>query len=1235
MKFLKRLLFIDIEPLVKIARTRIIEESDLMALPKHLDPQHIPVNESLIKWDSSRNLLVSLLKVLRPVVQPGFIWYFASALFSLSSPWLVNHFITQISAGVTQANLVTTLIYGLLLGFCGFMAGFCMQHYFFRTLQSFQVATNIVNKKVFAHSLKLSQQARQKNQIGDIVNYMSSDSDSIADMPIVVGDLAMCVFLITGVVSMLFYYMGVSTFAALAVLGTLAPLTKYIAKKFTHLDEEMMTHRDRRVTLMTQALNAIRVVKYFAWEKSVIREVTEVREKELQSRRRLARAEVISSLGYLGVSTIVLFVALAVHAWRGQELNAALIFTCISLFGLIEGPFGDLSRLISRFTTAQVGAARITSFLKQEEVPVSLQPQIFAGPASVQLENVSARYSLQETDILKNISLRLQAGESLAVVGPVGSGKSTFLQVLLGEIAPSQGSISYLSQPDENGNCENGQPHRAFVPQEAYIVNSSLLENMKFGSPASVEDIQRALYVSCLEKDLQELKGGLHTEIGEKGVNLSGGQKQRVSLARAFLARPELILLDDPLSAVDVETETFLVERLIFGAWKDKTRIMVTHRLEYLSRFDQILYMENGECKGLGSFEKLVKTCPEFDSFYAQHGATQGKHTVALEIEAVVANQSAVATKIQPDVRVTEDEDREVGAVKGSVYWDYISSLGGENKATRPWILLGLLVAALIVTSLPLMQKAWLSYYSDHTGTLPALGAIGIYGALGITVLVGSLLNHLFWLSRGIRAGKNMHDKMLHSVLKSPVRFFDSTPVGRILQRFSRDVESVDVYLQWSFDSAIHCALQVMVSLFLIIGVLPWMLVVIGPVMLLYYFLQRDYRRPAREVKRFDSVARSPRYAHFKETLQGLTVIRGFQKSDWFTQNFFAKLAYSQKTFYSHYFLNRWFSTRIPMLGGLISGSTALGVTWASYSGIINPGTAGLVIMYSLSFWGFLNWGVRVFADIESRMTSIERLKFFANLPSETNVKTPATEPLRESWPERGEIHVQDFKVRYAAHLPLVLKGLNFKLAAGSRVGLIGRTGSGKSTFFQSLFRFIEAEDGKIEIDGVNIASVPLERLRRSLAIIPQDPTLFMGTIRNNLDRYQEYREEDVIAALKQVFLWDYVSSLPLGLDAPVSESGQNLSQGQRQLLCLARALLTNARVIVMDEATASVDVKTDALLQKVIRESLVNVTLLIIAHRLGTVSDCDQIVELSFGEVKSIRKPEELTTQEIEESLV
>jgi ABC-type multidrug transport system fused ATPase/permease subunit len=1230
MKFLERLLFSEASPLIRKAKLKHIEEIDLLPLPEELNPRAISVPVEEIRWTTPRALMFSMLKSLRKYVVPAYAWYLCNMIFSLSTPVLVNRFVGIISKGVTPENLPQALIYGVLLGLCGFMSGLCIQHYFFRALKGNQVAINILNERIFKHSLRLSQHARQKTQLGDIVNYMSSDSDSVADFPQIFAEFMVSILMIIAVITMLFNYIGWSALAALIVLFTLAPLTNYVAKRFTKLDVEMMTHRDHRVTLMTQALNAIRVVKYFAWEQSVSKEVMEIREKELQSRRRLARAETMASLGYLGVSTLVLFVALAAHAWRGQVLDAALIFTCISLFGLLEGPFGDLSHLISRATAGLVGAKRILDFLGQEEVLMQEKPLDGSGQAvALEVQSLNMTYPGGNVAALKDVSFKVSAGKSIAIVGPVGSGKSSLLHTLLGENTLTSGNVSYTGMSSET------TPRMAYVPQEAYIVNSTLLENLHFGEEVTKEEIRRSLHNSCLSQDLRQWKGGLRTEIGEKGVNLSGGQKQRVALARAFLSKPQIILLDDPLSAVDAETEDLLCERLLFGAWKEITRVVATHRLEHLPRFDQVVYLENGRILGQGSFSELQQSCPQFVSFYSEHGKSQGEEKTNRSAAEVAASEAVVAKQEDDiDTRVTEDEEKEVGAVKGSVYWDYISSLGGDGKYRL--LILGLLgLGSASIALLPLLQKAWLSYYSTHQAEWLAMSAISIYGLVGLLVLVGNLLNQLFWLGRGIRAAQNMHNKMLRSVLHAPVRFFDSTPVGRILQRFSRDIESVDVYLQWSFSAAVNCALQVVVSIFLILALMPLMVFVIVPVMLLYYRVQKDYRRPAREAKRFDSIGRSPRYAHFKESLQGLVVIRSFNKSSWFIKNFYDKLAHSQRMFYSHYMLNRWFSSRIPLIGGAISTTTAVGVALSAYYGVMNAGTAGLVTLYSLSFWAFLNWGIRIFADIESRMTSIERLKFFASLPAEKSVMKPAVEPLRETWPEVGKIEVEQLQVRYAAHLPLVLKGVTFKVTAGSRVGIVGRTGSGKSTFFQSLFRFIEAEHGAIRVDGVDIATVPLERLRENLAIIPQDPTLFMGTIRNNLDRYNKFSDAQVGEALKHAAMWDYVSSLPLGLNSPVTESGLNLSQGQRQLLCLARALLTRARVIVMDEATASVDVQTDALLQRVIREAFGGVTMLIIAHRLGTIADCDQIVEIAAGEVRSIRRPAEWNVHEIEETLV
>jgi ABC-type multidrug transport system fused ATPase/permease subunit len=1220
--FARHVMFADVKKIVVLARTKVLQPEDLPALPDRLRARVLPFAERDLDVSSGKRLVLSLFRQGRRFVLPAMAFNFTYVTLNLTKPLLVNQFIARLSSDTLRdkTGLGVAVALAVALGAVSFVASLSVQHYFLRMLGTYQIFTNAINRLVFKHSLVLTQHARAESQIGDVVNHIGSDSDSVADAGMILGDFTISVATLLGASVLLFYFLGWTALASIGLLLLLIPLTRKVARSFSDLDEELMRHRDQRVTLMSQVLNGIRVVKYFAWEKSALEEVGAVRTLELRARKRLAQAEALATLSYVCVSTVVLFASLAVHIYRGYALTPELAFTCVALFAMLEDPLGNLSQVISRIAQAFVSAERICRFLRRDRLVSIGEGRADEALPGVEAESLAVQYQGQDQASLSGISFRILPGESVAVVGPVGAGKSTLLQTLLREVPLREGSLSYL---DQRGKTV--VPRIAYVPQEAFIFNGSLKENLLFGTAENESQLATALRVSCLEDDLAQLPAGLYTEIGERGVNLSGGQKQRVSLARAVIHEPTLALLDDPLSAVDARTEGELIERLLFGAWKGITRVVVTHRLAYLSRFDKVLYVVDGKLRAVGTLDELTTNCREFRAFFAEAAKSDhGAHLLgAAPKEATTA---AVPGLRVTESRVTEDEDRAVGAVKGSVYKDYLYALGGSAWRRRSVVLPLLFLTSIGASALPLLQRSWLALSSNLQSGMPSAAgwleklaaaqhsAILVYGGLGLLTLTGVLVNRLFWLERGIAAGKDMHDHMLRSVLRAPLRFFDSTPIGRILQRFSRDVEAVDIQLQWSFETTVRCLVNIGTALFLILSVLPVMLLVVAPVLWLYYRLQRDYRVPAREAKRLDSISRSPRFAHFKETLQGLVVIRSYGKSGVFLEGFYDRLEHSQRMFFGHYMLNRWFSSRIPLLGGIISSGTALGIVLYAYTGWISAGVAGLVMVYALTLWESLNWAVRIFAEVEARMTSVERLKYYASLESEVDVQRPTPAPLAEPWPAQGEVVFDCVVARYAAHLPPVLKGISFRVPAGSRVGIIGRTGSGKSTILQALFRVMELEGGEIRIDGVNIASVPLERLRRSLAIIPQDPTLFLGTLRSNLDRYREYADEEIWEALRKARLASYVERLPGRLDAPVAENGSNLSQGQRQLLCLARALLADAKVIVMDEATASVDVQTDGLVQEVVRESCRNVTMLVIAHRLGTVADSDLILEIREG---------------------
>lgn len=1198
MSFLSRIFFTQAKNLIDVSAQRELNANDKIELPPHISAYKSDWNESVIDWSSGKSIYISIFKSAKPLILTCIFFQVVASLFSFSAPIFINQFITHLqllnegSLAWNESNIWLMIFFAVGLGLSGAGHGLLIQHYFYQTLVFFQKSTNIVNRKIYEHALRISNKTKQEKQIGEIVNLMSSDADAIGDSAITTIDLSNAVLLLIGGSALLFYYMGWSALVAVLVMVTLIPLTQNLAKKFMYLEDDMLRHRDHRLSVMAQVLNAIRVVKYFVWEESIKKEVNEIREKEISSRLKLNKAEILWGLIYTSISSIVLFSALFTHYLRGKEINLALVMTCISVFSVMEDQFGGLSRFISRFINIFVSGKRISDFLKSESLDVFSMQRLSTKENCLRLKDISLHYGHQQFEIFNKISFDIQKGKSAAIVGAVGSGKTSLLQIILNELQTSSGLI-YIPQDWKI----------AYQSQEPFIINTTLYENIVFGQKNKTQiDMQKAIDLSCLSADLKLFPHGLQTEIGEKGVNLSGGQKQRVSIARCILSDADFIVMDDPLSAVDVNTESLLCKNLIFGEWKNKTRLIATHRISHLHLFDEILFLYEGKIIK-GTYTELLNFSEQFKKFIdLEKKNQQDEKDIQIAHGIGEAQLSDFGSS-----RITVDEDKAVGSVEKSIYKSYFLALGGSSKY-RKWIVLILLLSAFFAVLAPLAQKAWITQYSS---LVDSAVLVYVYGLIGLAVMLVTYVSGYLWMKQGIAAGRAFHDNALNSILKTDIRFFDSTPIGRILQRFSRDVESVDIHLPWSVDSTMNSFLQVLVAFLLIIITLPLSIVFLVPVMIYYYFIQNSYRRVAREVKRFDSLARSPRYSHFKETLQGLSVIRSFNKQEYFLNEFLKKLQDSTQAFYTHYFVNRWFSTRLPLIGAAISLCTVLLIVYASYHKWISPGIAGLVTIYALQFWRYLNWGIRIFSDLESRMTAVERLSFYAHLSQEKEYNQNS-----QILPLTGRLEFKDVKLRYAPHLPWVLNGVSFEIKSGDKVGIVGRTGSGKSTLFQAVYRFVQYEAGEILIDGRSIRDYSIENLRKSMAVIPQDPSLFMGTLRSNLDRYGEKTDLEILDVLEKVGLMPFFRELQEGLNYHITENGSNLSQGQRQLVCLARALLMKVKIIFLDEATASVDIETDAAIQKVIHEYLEGITLVTIAHRLSTLKGYDQIIELQSGRV-------------------
>ena len=868
--------------------------------------------------------------------------------------------------------------------------------------------------------------------------------------------------------------------------------------------------------------------------------------------------------------------------------------------------------------------------------------------ADVDVESIEAE-TTNDPEILKDINLSLPAGKLIAIVGEVGSGKSSLLSAILGEMEPlSEQTKVYIPKSLEDPNKTS---FTAFCTQTPWVVNDTLQGNIIFGRPFDQERYDQVVEACALRDDLAILPAGDKTEIGEHGINLSGGQKARVCLARAMYSpHTKLLLLDDPLSAVDAHVGQHLFAKAIKGTIsKGTTRVLVTHHVHFLPKCDHVIVIHKGRIQHEGTYDELVGKGVDFagaiDVKEHQNKAVEDS-TATVEKQAETAlvesansqsdrnisktpsaqeNAEKAAAKKNGETLIKEEE-REEGSVGSAAYIKYAKA-GGLFYAFMT------LFTQCCARGFEVGGTFWLAYWSSsaalayQNGTPHDAGAtthfMGIYAVFGVASIAGLVGRAFLMAVHRLRASRLLHKYLVDSILRAPVAFFDVTPTGRILNRFAYDTDKVDLELSNSLSQALNTSFAVLGALAAITASTKGtFLVPLIPITYLYYIIQAWFRKTSTELQRVNSMTGSPIFADFSQTLSGTPTVRAFGMQDRFFRQCKTSFDANNASYFLVQAVNLWLGLRLDILGGMIGAFiAALSVATAPYN-FIPAGWLALSLTFSNEITGYLKHGVRMIATVEADLTSVERILHYANnIPHEAPEFVPSVDPPADAWPKAGSIKVNSASMRYRDG-PLVLKDLSFKIDGGEKIGVVGRTGSGKSSFMIALFRIAELDQGVIEIDGVNCREIGTNTLRSNLSIIPQDPVLFSNSVRYNLDPFGLKSDEEIWEALRKVKLGDSIAALAKGLEEMVTEGGDNFSQGQRQLLCIARSLLRNPKILVMDEATASIDNTTDAAIQEMIRDNFAQATVLTIAHRLNTIMDSDRVLVLKDGRVAEFDTP-------------
>ncbi|KAI9109511.1 hypothetical protein K1719_019565 [Acacia pycnantha] len=1172
--------------------------------------------KNLVMWSISRaylqeNLLIAILALLRTISV-------------VVSPLLLYAFVNSLKT--KEENLREGLIIVGCLIICKIIESVSQRHWFVESRRSGMRMRSALMVAIYKKQLKLSSAARRTHSTGEIVNYIAVDAYRMGEFPWWFHSTWTSVVQLFLSIGVLFGVVGLGALPGLVPLLTCGFLNIPFAKIIQKCQSEFMVAQDERLRSTSEILNSMKIIKLQSWEEKFKTLVETLRAKEFKW---LAKAQFIKAHGsfmyWMSPTIVSSVVFLGCALLRSAPLNAGTIFTILATLRTISEPVRVIPEALSVVIQVKVSFDRLNTFLLDDELSDDVTGrnliQNLVNSVEIQAGNFSwDPESMSPT--LRDLNVEIKWGQKVAVCGPVGGGKSSLICAMLGDIPKISGTVKV------GGTI-------AYVSQTSWIQSGTIRDNILFGKPMENTRYKNAIKACALDKDINVFSHGDLTEIGQRGINLSGGQKQRIQLARAVYSDADLYLLDDPFSAVDAHTATVLFYDCVMTALRKKTVLLVTHQVEFLSHVDRILVMEGGVVTQSGCYEDLLTEGTAFEQLVNAHreaisGADQNNE-VPGEFEDVInvlqpleshgfhLSKEQTTEQISPKGQVsqlTQEEEMEIGNVGWKPFWDYIYLSKGSL------LLCLILLAHLAFTGMQAASTFWLALAIEVPKVTNGI-LIGVYTVVSLSSAGFVWLRSIMGAHLGLKASTSFFFGFNNAIFKAPMLFFDSTPVGRILTRASSDLSTLDFDIPHALTFVAAGAIDLLATIGIMASVTWQVLIVAVPALIASKYIQGYYQASSRELMRINGTTKAPVMNFATETSLGVVTVRAFNMADRFYQNYLKLVDTDAKLFFHSNVATEWLILRIEVLQNLTLFTGALLLVLLP-NGFVSPGLAGLSLSYALSLTGCQIFMSRWLCNFSNYIISVERINQFIHLPEEPPAIVESRKPPL-SWPSKGRIELQNLEIRYRPNAPLVLKGITCTFKEGSRVGIVGRTGSGKSTLVSALFRLVDPAKGDVFIDEISILPMGLKDLRMKLSIIPQEPTLFRGSIRTNLDPISLYSDNEIWEALEKCQLKSTISRLPNLLDSSVNDEGDNWSVGQRQLLCLGRVILKRNKILVLDEATASIDSTTDSILQQVIRQEFAGCTVITIAHRVPTVIDSDMVMVLSYGKVVEYDEPSKL----------